>query len=142
MLVLPLPAFSPDHIHPILVNFTAALVPASVGSDIVGRVLRKSSLHAAAWWMLVYAAAITPLTALSGLWWKQKQGDALSTQQVLRHEQIGFALVGGLIVLAVWRYAAYRKNAAPGVAYLLLGLAIIFALVVQGALGGDMVFGG
>jgi uncharacterized membrane protein len=92
--------------------------------------------------MLVYAAAITPLTALSGLWWKQKQGDALSAQQVLRHEQIGFALVGALIVLAVWRYAAYRKSLGPGVAYLLLGLAVIFALVVQGALGGDMVFGG
>jgi uncharacterized membrane protein len=142
MFVLPLPAFSPDHIHPILENFTAALVPASVGSDIIGRVLRKSSLHAAAWWMLVYAAAITPLTALSGLWWKQKQGDALPAQQVLRHEQIGFALVGGLIVLAAWRYAAYRKSAPPGVAYLLLGLVMVFALVVQGALGGDMVFGG
>jgi uncharacterized membrane protein len=139
--VLPLPTFSPDHIHPILVNFTAALVPASVGSDIVGRVLRKPSLHAAAWWMLVYAAAITPLTALSGLWWKQKQVDTLPAQQLLRHEQIGFALVGALIVLAAWRYAAYRKSLAPGLAYVLLGLVVIFALMVQGALGGDMVFG-
>jgi uncharacterized membrane protein len=142
MFVLPLPTFSPDHIHPILENFTSALVPASVGSDIAGRVLRKDSLHAAAWWMLVYAAVLTPLTALSGLWWKQKQGDALSAQQVLRHEQIGFALVGALIALVAWRYLAYRKSAAPEVAYLLLGLVVVFALVVQGALGGAMVFGG
>ena len=142
MFVLPLPTFSPDHIHPILVNFSAALVPASVGSDIVGRALRKPSLHAAAWWMLVYAAAITPLTVLSGLWWKQKQVDTLPAQQLLRHEQIGFALMGALIVLAVWRYAAYRKSLAPGVVYLLLGLVVIFGLLVQGALGGDMVFGG
>ena len=77
MCLFPLPVFSPGSIHPILVNFTAALVPASVGSDIVGRMLRKASLHTAAWWMLVYAAAITPLTVFAGWWWKQKVGDTL-----------------------------------------------------------------
>ena len=32
-------------IHPILVNFTAALIPVSVGSDIVARVFDKQTLR-------------------------------------------------------------------------------------------------
>lgn len=48
-------------LHPILVNFTAALVPASFVSDVLGRFLRRESLRSAAWWMLLYAAIITPL---------------------------------------------------------------------------------
>jgi len=36
-----MPLLSPEHIHPILVNFTASLVPASVFSDVLGRVTRN-----------------------------------------------------------------------------------------------------
>jgi len=57
---LPFPDFTPDHLHPILVNFTSALVPASVASDSAGRIFRKPTLHSAAWWTLIYATAITP----------------------------------------------------------------------------------
>ena len=66
-----LTSFSAQDIHPILVNFTAALIPASVVSDVFGKVLRKQSLTHAAWWMLVYAAAITPFTVLAGWYWKR-----------------------------------------------------------------------
>jgi uncharacterized membrane protein len=34
MSVLPLPSFRPEHVHPILVNFTASLLPASFISDV------------------------------------------------------------------------------------------------------------
>jgi uncharacterized membrane protein len=56
-------------LHPILVNFTAALVPASVMSDLLGRVLGRPTLSATGWWTMFYAAAITPFTALAGWWW-------------------------------------------------------------------------
>lgn len=56
----------PVPLHPILVNFTAALVPASLLSDVLGRVLKRDTLLHAGWWMLLYAAAVTPLTALAG----------------------------------------------------------------------------
>jgi len=141
MCVLPLPKFSPEHIHPILVNFTAALIPASVGSDLAGRLLRKASLHTAAWWMLIYAAAITPLTALAGWWWKQRVGNTLSPQPVLRHERLGFGLVFAFLALAIWRYDAHRKQEAPGMAYLLFGGVLVVLLMMQGTLGGAMLFG-
>lgn len=138
---LPLPTFSPDHIHPILVNFTAALVPASVGSDIFGRVLRKPSLHSAAWWMLLYATLISPLTGLAGLWWKREVGATLPPNLLLRHQWLGIGLAVALIVLALWRWRMYRNNVPPGAAYLVIGVLAVLALVYQGTLGGAMLFG-
>jgi uncharacterized membrane protein len=108
-----MPAFRPEDIHPMLVNFTAALVPASVGSDIAGRLFQKASLHTAAWWMLLYAAAITPLTGLAGMWWKQKVGEMLSPELISRHERLGFSLAGGLLIMALWRYSIYKKATRP-----------------------------
>lgn len=57
-------------LHPVLVNFTAALVPVSVFSDFAGRVIKNESLRNAAWWTLFYATVITPFTAITGwLFW-------------------------------------------------------------------------
>ena len=139
--VIPPLHFSPDHLHPILVNFTAALVPASVFSDLAGRILRKPRLHAAAWWMLVYAAAISPLTALAGLWWKHSLGDVLPPDLILEHQVLGIALAIAVIVMAVWRYAIYRKEKVPGWGYLVTGISAVLLLLIQGNLGGAMMFG-
>jgi uncharacterized membrane protein len=140
LLFLPPPSFSPDHLHPILVNFTAALVPASVGSDLLGRLLRKPSLHQAAWWMLIYAAAITPLTGLAGFWWKKQLGDALPPEIVLRHQWLGIGLAVSLLPLLAWRWRISRNHSEPGGAYLSVALALVAALVVQGSLGGLLLF--
>src|SRR4051812_9647620 len=53
-------------LHPILVNFTAALVPVSVGSDILGRIFGKQTLRDTGWWTCCFAAVITPFTAIAG----------------------------------------------------------------------------
>ena len=50
-------------LHPILVNFTAALVPVSVGSDLLCRSFKREPLRQTGWWTLLYATAITPFTA-------------------------------------------------------------------------------
>jgi len=139
--VIPPFHFSPDHLHPILVNFTAALVPASVFSDLAGRILGKSRLHAAAWWMLVYAAAISPLTALAGLWWKRSVGDALPPDLMLEHQVLGIALAIAVIVMAIWRYLLYKKDKVPGIGYLVVGICAVLLLMIQGNLGGAMMFG-
>ena len=138
---LPLPPFAPDHIHPILVNFTAALVPASVASDIFGRVLRKPSLHSAGWWMLLYATLITPLTALAGLWWKKEVGPSLPPGILLRHQYLGIAIALALIGLALWRWRIFRNNLPPSVAYLVAGAFAVLGLIYQGKLGGMLLFG-
>ncbi|HET9869594.1 MAG TPA: DUF2231 domain-containing protein, partial [bacterium] len=46
-------------LHPILVNFTAALVPFSVAADAAARWRKDETLRHAAWWALLAAALIT-----------------------------------------------------------------------------------
>ncbi len=52
-----------------------------------------------------------------------------------------FDLGAKFVVLAVWRWRIYRRDAAPGAAYLAGALALVGALVVQGTMGGAMLFG-
>jgi uncharacterized membrane protein len=138
---IPLPSLTPDHIHPILVNFTAALVPASFGSDVLGRIFRKPSLHVAAWWMVLYATVITPFTALAGLLWKRSVGSALPPELIVAHQWLGISIAILLVILALWRWSIYARSEGPGVLYLVFGLLVVLALVWQGTLGGKLVFG-
>lgn len=132
---------SPQELHPILVNFTAALLPLALLSDLLGLWLKRSSLHSAAAWMVLYAAIITPLTGAAGWWWKSKSAGALPPEIIAVHEWLGTSLALVFIVLAVWRWRLYRKNAVPTLAYLVFAVVAVLALVYQGSLGGAMVFG-
>src|SRR3954462_9761807 len=136
-----MPALSPEHLHPILVNFTAALVPASLASDMAGRLFNRQSLHNAAWWMLVYAAAITPCTAAAGLMWRRAVGDALPQEMIRRHQALGVTLVVLLVVLATWRWRIFKRDAPPSFLYLGFAVIVVLALVYQGTIGGEMAFG-
>jgi uncharacterized membrane protein len=132
---------SPSHIHPILVNFTAALVPASIASDVLGRFYKKQSLHDAAWWMLLYAALITPFTAIAGLLWKPSVADMLPKQMLLTHQWLGISLTVLFIILALWRRTIYARKTAPTYAYLGFGILVLAGLIFQGNLGGTMLLG-
>lgn len=80
------------HAHPILVNFTAGLIPTSVMSDFLGRVSGKVSLSSAAWWMLLFATLLTPATALTGWFWKQTlPSAALPEDLIFMHQWLGSA---------------------------------------------------
>jgi plastocyanin/uncharacterized membrane protein len=135
------PPHSPQEIHPILVNFTAALLPLALLSDILGRVFRRASLHNAAWWMTLYAAAITPLTAAAGWWWKHTAGSDLPANLITVHQWLGTTIAVLFIVLVCWRWMIKKRGDAPGPAYLVAELVVVLALVYQGSLGGKMLFG-
>jgi plastocyanin/uncharacterized membrane protein len=140
-----LPSFNPPHspqeLHPILVNFTAALLPLAFLSDLLGRWLKRASLHNAAAWMVLDSAIITPLTGIVGWWWKSKVAAALPANVIAVHQWLGTSLVLILIGLAIWRWRIYKQNAAPGLAYLACAALSVLALIYQGSLGGLMVFG-
>jgi plastocyanin/uncharacterized membrane protein len=135
------PPSSPEQFHPIFVNFTAALLPLSFLSDVLGRMFRRKSLHNAAWWLLLYATLITPLTVAAGWWWKHAAGPGLPAQVIAVHQWLGTSLALAFVVLAVWRWQLHKRDAAPGFAYLSVALMTVLALVYQGSLGGMMVFG-
>jgi uncharacterized membrane protein len=138
---LPLPPFSSENFHPILVNFTAALIPASVFSDLLGKLLRRESLQHAAWWTLLYAAAVTPFTALAGWFWKRSIEAALSADVIAVHQWLGVWLAFAFAVLVLWRWRFHRRGEGPGLAYLLTAALTLLALMYQGHVGGSMAFG-
>jgi plastocyanin/uncharacterized membrane protein len=139
-LALELPR-APQQIHPILVNFTAALVPLAFLSDLLGLLLRRRSLHHAATWMMLYAAAITPVTVAAGWWWKLAGDSDVHGKLIMVHQWLGTFAALIFIALAIWRWGCHRRGVPPNLAYLIvLGLAVL-ALVYQGSLGGKMAFG-
>jgi uncharacterized membrane protein len=136
--------FSWDHLHPILVHFTTALLPASFLSDVVGKFTDRYSLTPAAAWMLLYGAIVTPLTALAGWMWatdieKLTGGEAEPTLRT--HELLGIGLVIGFLTLAIWRGRIFRLAQKPGVVYFVVAAIIIAALMYQGYIGGKMTLG-
>jgi len=139
--MLPIPSFSLHHIHPILVNFTAALVPSSLGSDLMGRVSKRISLSHAGWWMIAIAAIVTPLTAAAGLLWK-KDVQAVTPPTLLHlHMWLGIGISVFLILLAIWRGAIHSRDQFASTSYLTVALLLMGALVYQASLGGLMAFG-
>lgn len=135
------PPTSPHEIHPILVNFTAALLPLALLSDILGRVFKRQSLHNAAWWIVLYEAAITPLTVAAGWWWKYSVASSLPPRLIMVHQWLGTSAAVIFIVLAVWRWRIHKRGVSPSLGYLAFALVAVLALVYQGSLGGAMVFG-
>src|SRR5262245_19761874 len=95
-----------EHVHPVFVHFTTALLPASFASDVFGKFTDRYSFTPAAWWMLLYGAIATPLTALAGWLWartiEQMAGNG-HDPTLQTHEWLGLGLIVGFILLAIWR---------------------------------------
>ncbi len=127
-------------LHPILVDFTAALVPISVFSDFIGRVVKIESLRHTAWWTLFYATAITPFTAITG--WLFWMPDDNGVTGMTIHKWLGTSLAALLFVLFFWRLKLRRQAKWASGSYLLVGIIFVVALAYQGHLGGEQVFSG
>lgn len=126
--------------HPILVNFTAGLIPASFLLDLLGAWLKRDALRVSAWWTLLLAAALTPLTALAGWLWMRSMEHTGHWQMPI-HMWLGISLAFLFVALAVWRGWMYRHGTAPGWLYALAAAVLLGALMYQGDLGGSMSFG-
>jgi len=137
---LPLPPISWRQLHPILVHFTAALVPVSFAADVLGRAVRRSSLAEVAWWTLLLAAVITPMTAATG-WWLRFSMEMEQNPVMAFHQWLGSGLVILCIGLCAWRGVIYRREASPGWLYLICGSSVVLLTAYQGHLGGSMSFG-
>lgn len=127
-------------LHPILVNFTAALIPVSFAFDVLGRVTRKESLRSAGWWTLLAAVIVTPFTAFAGWWWLRTMGEMDHSTMTI-HKWLGTSLAVAVVPMVLWRGWLYRRGIPPAWPYLLALLLVVGALVYQGDLGGSMSFG-
>jgi len=127
-------------LHPILVNFTAALIPVSVAGDLLARLLKKDEFRITAWWTMLLGTIITPFTAIAGwlFWMDDDNGHVGMTV----HKWLGTSLAVLIIGLFFWRRSFRQKRQPVGAAYLVVAILFVVALVVQGTLGGHQVFDG
>lgn len=125
--------------HPLLVNFTAGLFPAAVLADWLGRWRRRQSLRAAAWWMLLFAAVISPFTALAGWLWYREVGD-MGHWQMPVHKWMGLSLAIALVPLAVWRGRLHKRGKDPSLRFLIVASVVLAGMVMQGHFGATMSF--
>ena len=127
-------------LHPFLVDFTAALVPVSVFSDLAGRLIKSEPLRHTAWWTLLYATIVTPLTAVAG--WLFWMPDDNGVTGMTIHKWLGTGLALLLFGLFAWRWRLRRRQQWPTIGYFIAGAVFIAALAYQGHLGGVQVFSG
>jgi uncharacterized membrane protein len=126
-----------------LVHFPAALVPVSVAADVLARAVRRRSLADVAWWTLLLAGVITPMTAATG-WWLRLSMEQVQAEQgavMAFHQWLGSGLTIVLIGMCAWRGVSYRREALPGWLYLFCGSSVVLLTAYQGHLGGSMSFG-
>lgn len=127
-------------LHPVLVNFTAALIPVSFFSDLVGRVFKSESLRSTGWWTMLYALLVTPFTIVTGwLFWMTDDNGAAG---MAIHKWLGTAFIVPLVAVFLWRWSLHRRKAWPPLGYFVILAIVVAALAYQGHLGGTQVFSG
>jgi uncharacterized membrane protein len=128
-------------LHPALVHFPIALVVFSFITDLLGRVLNKPSLRAAGFWSLVGALIAGAVTTATGYYDFSRAALGDTAKYADFHMDIGFILVGCVVVLTAWRWLVYaRRDVAPGVPYLIAALLVVGLTLFQGWYGGEMVY--
>ena len=130
-------------LHPAFVHFPIALVVFSFLADVLGRLFNKASLRAAAFWSLIGALVFGAITATTGYYDMTRTRGVLGDtfRYVDFHMDIGFILVGAVVVLTVWRWLVYaRRDRSPGLVYLIAALLVMGLVLFQGWYGGEMVY--
>lgn len=128
-------------VHPAFVHFPIALVAFSFVADLLGWLLNRSSLRAAGFWSLIGALIMGAITAATGYYDMTRDSLGDTYRYADFHMDMGFVLVGAVVVLTIWRWLAYAKrDTAPGLPYLLAGLIVVGLSSFQGWYGGEMVY--
>jgi uncharacterized membrane protein len=124
-------------IHPSLVHFPLALVPAALLCDLAGRLAGSRALMTAGAKLMPIAAASGAAAAVAGL---VAQGsvefDDEAHAVLATHRNLNL----GLVLLTAALSAVRRRSRRPGIAYLAAGLAGVAAMNYTAYLGGKLVY--
>lgn len=129
-------------LHPALVHLPIAFILLSVVADVFAKIARRDSLRHVGLWSLFAGLLGGLITIATGYWDMNRASLNGETENYVDlHLKIGWALVAGLVVLAIWRWRirqqARRVVTAPYVAAALMVLALT---MFQAWFGGEMVY--
>jgi len=128
-------------LHPAFVHFPIALVVFSFITDLLGRLFNKITLRAAGFWCLLGALIFGAITFATGYFDMKRDALGETFKYVDFHMDVGWVLVGTVVVLTLWRWLAYfRRDLSPGIPYLIVALMVMGLTLFQGWYGGEMVY--
>ena len=129
-------------LHGIFVHFSIALTSTSVAFDVAAVLIGQRMLAAAGWWTLAASTVITAGTIATGissrLRLSMEEGPARA--YLRSHMALGPILFGLLLAMSVWRAALWDRGEVTPWAYLAAAGGLLIVLVVQGYLGGELVY--
>jgi uncharacterized membrane protein len=124
-------------LHPSLVHFPLALLPLSIGADLLGRATGSEELQALGRRTMPLAAASGLIAGVAGLMAQTEvKAEGVSMDMLKTHRTLNLGLVAIAGAMAVKRM---REDKA-GAVYLGLGLAGLAAMAYSAYLGGSMVY--
>lgn len=132
-------------LHPAIVHFPIALFTLSFAADVVSRIRNNGRANVFAVWCLVFAVVSAAAAVAVGTFDMVRADLAEATHRFVHlHRDIGFVVLAGLALLALWRWWTWYRTAsvrAPGWPYILSATAVFALLVFQGWFGGQLVYG-
>jgi len=124
-------------VHPAIVHFPIALLPAAIGADLLGRLTGNEGLREAGRKLMPIAAASAAISAITGLVAQEEVvADGRAHDVLVTHRNINLGMVGVSAALAAWRW----RSEKPSASYLALGLAGLGAVTYSAYLGSKMVY--
>jgi len=133
--------FRLHEIHPALVHFPIALLPFSIGADIVGKLSGQPALSRLGRQTIAPAAASALFSGISGLLAQEHvnlKSDA-AMQTLITHRNINIMATVGTGLLA-WRRLSMHPKERPGLRYLLGGMGLVAGMIYTAQLGGRLVY--
>src|SRR5258706_682127 len=120
-------------LHPAFVRFASALVGFSVNAGLLGRLLNRPVLRSAGFWSLIGALLGGIAAAATGYFDFGRDALGDTDRYVDFHMDMGWILLGSVVVLTAWRWFAYaRRDLSPGVPYLITALLVVGLTLFQG----------
>jgi uncharacterized membrane protein len=130
------------NIHPLFVHFPVALLLAAAGFYFLGALLRKDELFAAGKWTL-FAGALSTIPAVWTGWVAANTvaHDEEVHQIMMKHQTLGFVLLGLSAILSLWLLIMRANIPAKGRIFFMIALLLMSGLIMQQAdFGGRLVF--
>ncbi len=126
-----------QELHPSLVHFPIALLPLSIGADLLGTITGSRALSNAGRVLMPIAAGAAAISAAAGLVAQQEvNAEGVAGDLLVTHRNMNLSLTAISALMAARRAGAEKA----GVGYLALGLAGLGALSYSAYLGGKMTY--
>lgn len=130
------------HLHAALNDLPAALLLASLIFELLGALLKRDALKAAAFWTLVGGVLGALAAAGAGLMAEKRIDQSPMAHDLIeRHETLALVVMGIFALLLLWRIVRRVLAKQEQTIYLTINAVGVVLLLITSNVGGKLVFG-